>query len=232
MSSDLAKKNAGRKALELVDDGMIVGLGTGSTTRHFVQGLGERVADGLKIRGIPSSITTETLARSVGIPLVGLDEVTTVDITVDGADEIDPSFHLVKGGGGALLREKILARCSARLVIIADGSKRVDRLGAAFPIPVEVVPFGLGPARRGLEALGATVTIRGSEALPFQTDNHNYILDAKFAEAGADPAALDRAINDLPGVVDNGLFVGMADTVIIGSGDGAAVQERPARPRA
>ena len=226
MTTESAKRNAGRKALELIEDGMVVGLGTGSTARHFVQGLGERVAAGLGVRGIPSSITTETQARSVGIPLVGLDTETVVDVTVDGADEIDPDFHLVKGGGGALLREKILSACSRRLVIIADASKLVDRLGVAFPIPVEVVPFGLGPARRGLEALGATVKLRGSEELPFVTDNGNYILDARFAEGAPDPGERERTINAVPGVVDNGLFVGIADTVIIGSEDGAEVRTK------
>jgi ribose 5-phosphate isomerase A len=204
---------------------MVLGLGTGSTAACFVQALGEAVHKGLKITGIPSSKRTEELARSLHIPLVGLDDVDAIDLSVDGADEVDPGFHLIKGGGGALVREKILASISRSLAIIVDPSKIVECLGKAFPLPVEVIPYGEPVCRRALESLGAEVTRREG----FVTDNGNLILDCKF-DGIPDPALMEARINAISGVVDNGLFVGMAQTVIIGREDGAEVLRKGQGP--
>ena len=219
------KENAARKALELVREGMVLGLGTGSTAEHFVRALGEAVGRGLSVRGVPSSRATEALARSLRIPLATLDEVGEVDLTVDGADEVDPDFNLIKGRGGALVREKILAAASGELAIVIDPSKWTDRLGKICPVPVEVIPYGLRPCRKSLEALGAGVTLRQTEDRVYVTDNGNQILDARFAEI-PDPARLEREINAIPGVVDNGIFAGMARTVIIGTKEGAEVRRK------
>lgn len=222
-----AKRIAARKALDLVHPGTVVGLGTGSTARYFVEALGERVAAGLDIRAVPSSAGTEQLARAAGIPIVGLDEVEGVALTVDGADEVDPDLRLIKGRGGAFVREKILAAASRQVVIIVDRSKVVDRLGGAHPVPVEVVRFGLHPCRRAIEAMGAEVSLRRAGEEPYISDNGNPVLDARFPGI-PDPAALEREINTLPGVVDNGLFVDLATTIIVGSDEGVEVRRKPA----
>lgn len=232
MSAGFAKYNAAIAALTYVDDGMIVGLGTGSTSAHFVRALGDAVQQGLRVKGVPTSEATRQLAEQSGVPLIEISQVSRIDVDVDGADEIDPAFRLIKGGGGALLREKIVAAASARMVVIADESKWVERLGA-FPLPVEVTRFGFAlTAERVREALHATgcagdeVHLRtsGKANEPVITDGGNYILDA-HAKAIADPEALAAALKQIAGVVEHGLFVGLARTVILGREVGAEVRE-------
>ena len=228
MSDDLAKVNAAAAALDYVKDGMMLGLGTGSTSAHFVRLLGERVRQGLRVKGVPTSEATRTLAEQVGVPLVEISQVTRLDIDIDGADEIDPAFRLVKGGGGALLREKIVAAASAHMIVIADESKWVETLGA-FPLPVEVVRFGANLTQKRIEealretgCAGAEVTLRtsGKSNEPVITDSGNYILDA-HAKRIADPDKLAAALKDIAGVVEHGLFIGLARTVILGKAKGA-----------
>jgi ribose 5-phosphate isomerase A len=231
MSADHAKQNAARAALEFVENGMIVGLGTGSTSAHFVRLLGERVGQGLRVKGVPTSEATRTLAEQSGVPLIEISQVTGIDVDVDGADEIDPAFRLIKGGGGALLREKIVAAASRRMVVIADDSKWVETLGA-FPLPIEVVRFGFAlTAERVRAALRATgcagdeVSLRtsGKSNEPVITDGGNYVLDA-HARAIPNPEALGAALKDIAGVVEHGLFLGLAQTVILGRANGAEIK--------
>lgn len=213
MSDDL-KRNAAAAALEEVRSGMRLGLGTGSTADHFVRLLGTRVAAGLDVIGVPTSERTAALATELGIPLSTLDETPELDLTVDGADELDARLRLIKGGGGALLREKIVAAASARMVVVADGGKLVDTLGM-FPLPIEVVPFGLEATRRAIvaksEALGlrGEITLRGGTETPFVTDGGHFILDASFRQIAA-PEALSDSLASIPGVVEHGLFIGLA----------------------
>jgi ribose 5-phosphate isomerase A len=232
VSADLAKFNAAQAALEYVKDGMVVGLGTGSTSAHFVRLLGQRVREGLRVKGVPTSEATRVVADEVGVPLVDIGQVPHIDVDVDGADEIDPQFRLIKGGGGALLREKIVAAASRRMVVIADESKWADMLGE-FPLPVEVTRFGFAmTARRIAEALKSTscageeVTLRtsGKANEPVITDGGNYILDAQAKRIVA-PEALATALQAIPGVVEHGLFIGLARTVILGKAKGAEVRE-------
>lgn len=216
-----AKEAAGRRAAEYVTDGMTVGLGTGSTVYFTLVALGERVRDEkLAIRGVPTSIDTEEKANQFGIPLVGLDEVTKIDLTIDGADEIDPDFAMIKGGGGALLREKIIATLSDREVIVVDDSKVVDRLGGGFLLPVEVVPFSRPVVARQLAAMGAEPIVRERDDKVYRTDNGNEILDCRFEGGIPDARALDLALSRIPGVVENGLFIDLAHVLVIGRGDG------------
>jgi ribose 5-phosphate isomerase A len=231
--SDLAKMNAAAVAVGYVESGMIVGLGTGSTANHFVRMLGKRVSEGLKIVGLPTSEATRTLATSVGVPLIELDHADRIDLTVDGADEIDPQFRLIKGAGGALLREKIIANASDHMVVIADESKLVDKLGA-FLLPVEVVSFGftitakkIFDALRAAQCAGLNVTLRtvGKAEKPYITDGGNYILDCA-CEHIPDPEDLALRLAVIPGVVEHGLFLGLARTVIIGEERGARTLER------
>lgn len=231
MSDDLAKVNAAAAALEYVKPGMTLGLGTGSTSAHFVRLLGERVRQGLKVRGAPTSDATERLAQEAGVPLVDINQVAGFDLTIDGADEVDPAFRLIKGGGGALLREKIVAHASAHMIVIADESKAVETLGA-FPLPIEVVPFGFTvTAMRVYQALSETgcrgreTSLRaGEDGRPFLTDGGHYILDAQALWI-PDPEALANALKRIPGVVEHGLFIGMARTVILGKARGVEVRE-------
>ena len=222
MANDQEKEAAARASLRFVHDGDIVGLGTGSTAARAVRLLGERVRAGLKIRGIPTSVQTKDLATSVGIPLATLDEFQQIDVTIDGADEVDPQLRLIKGGGGALLREKIIASASQQLVIIADSSKQVVVLGK-FPLPVEVIPFAQALIGKGIAALGASVKLRQSaNGNPFVTDEGHHILDCSFGQI-PDPPALARKLEAMPGVVEHGLFIAMASVVLIAKG--AQVQE-------
>lgn len=221
------KQLAGEKAAEFVKDGMAVGLGTGSTVYFTIQRLGELVRDGLRIRSIPTSRRTEQQARDVGIPLITFAEVGELDLTIDGADEVNPALDLIKGAGGALLREKLVAAASRRLVIVADSSKRVATLGR-FPLSVEVVPFAWEVTARRVAALGCTPTRRSVDGEPYVSDNGNYILDCAFGSI-PNPDGLHRTLKLLPGVVETGLFVGMTDTVVIGSEAGIVLLERSSR---
>ena len=222
--TDTEKAVAARKSLEYVKDGMIVGLGSGSTATFAIQFLGEMVSDGLKIRGIPTSRASRDLARSLGIPLTSFDEVSYTDVTIDGADEVAPGLALTKGGGGALLHEKIVAAASHRLVIVADEHKIVERLGR-FPLPVEVIPFAAAPVKKKLEDIGAHPMLRmAKDGSPYITDEGNYIFDCHYGEI-QDPAAVAHSIKSMTGVVEHGLFLGMASVAIIAGPDGAKVIE-------
>lgn len=213
------KQAAAEKAVEYVKDGHVVGLGTGSTAAFAVRKLGEKVKDGLRLIGIPTSLETERLAKELNIPLSTLDKHSEIDITVDGADEVDPELNLIKGMGGALLREKVVASVTKKEIIIVDDSKLVDVLGTRSPLPVEVVPFGVATARKELEGFGCRVELRMSGDGPYLTDNGNNILLCRF-NAIRKPGELELEINSIPGVIENGLFIGLADTVIVGSGKG------------
>lgn len=218
------KKIAGERATDYVAHDMIVGLGTGSTAYFAIVRLAERIREeSLRIRCIPTSERSATLARELGIPLASFAEVLHVDVTIDGADEVDPAFNLIKGGGGALLREKFVASASDTELIIVDESKLKQRLGA-FPLPVEVVPFGWQMTRERLRDLGCDARFRSSDSAPFVTDNGNYILDCSFG-AIEDPPALEREIVGTCGVVDCGIFSGLATRIIIGKSDGS-LEER------
>jgi len=225
------KEAAGRRAAEFVETGMTVGLGTGSTVWFTLVALTERIERGeLDLRGVPTSVDTEAKARELGIPLVELRDVESIDLTIDGADEIDGAFDMIKGGGGALLREKVVASISRREVIVVGPDKVVERLGRAFPLPVEVAPFALPVVSRALAGRGIRPTERtvSGSTEPFRTDNGNRILDCAFEDGIADAPRLAREIGLLPGVVECGLFIGLAHVLVIGHEDGRAeVRERP-----
>jgi ribose 5-phosphate isomerase A len=217
MTNDQEKEAAARASLRFVEDGQIVGLGTGSTAAYFIQLLGEEMKNGLRIRGIPSSDRSREQAASLGIPLTTLDEFPQIDVTVDGADEVDPQLRMIKGGGGALLREKIVASATRQFVIITDASKRVPVLGK-FPLPVEVIKFARAVVVKKIEALGAEVELRrGADGTPYLTDENNYILDCRFGQI-ADADGLARQLSDMPGIVEHGLFIGMASVVLVANG--------------
>ncbi|HZQ19724.1 MAG TPA: ribose-5-phosphate isomerase RpiA [Terriglobales bacterium] len=221
---DQEKQAAARAAVELVQSGQIVGLGSGSTASHAVRFLAERVRDGLKIVGIPTSQRTRQLAEQLEIPLTTLEDQSQIDIDIDGADEIDPHLNLIKGGGGAFLREKVIASASRRFVVIGDSEKQVQRLGR-FPLPVEVIPFAQSLIKPKIEALGAEVKLRGyAYGNPYVTDEGHHVLDCNFGEI-ADPPALAEKLRRIPGVVEHGLFIGMAELAIIGK-DGNVIQLR------
>lgn len=211
------------RAVGLVSDGDVVGLGTGRAAAAFLRALGERVRGGLRVRGVPTSEASTSLARELGIPLATFDELTHIDITVDGADEVDPAGNLIKGYGGALVREKIVAASSRRVVILVGSEKLVPVLGSRGKLPVEVVPFGLTPVRRRLEALGYPAQPRTAGDRLFVTDNGNHVLDCTVAPM-ADPAAVEAAIRAIPGVVGTGLFLRLAHTILVQNGE--AVEER------
>jgi ribose 5-phosphate isomerase A len=218
------KQAAAESAVALVEDGMILGLGTGSTAKLAVEVLGKRVAEGLRVIGIPTSEFTGKQARSLGITISTLDDYPQVDLTIDGADEVEHgTLNLIKGRGGALLREKIVASASKRLAIVVDESKLVDRLGSQFAVPVEVVPFGWRSAERKLQGLGANTKLRpGSDEKPYVTDGGHYIVDCGFGPI-ADPTKLERELNSIVGVVEHGLFLAMATQVIVAAEDGIRV---------
>jgi ribose 5-phosphate isomerase A len=218
------KQAAAESAVALVEDGMILGLGTGSTAILAVDILGKRVKSGLRVTGIPTSERTAEQARSLGIPVSTLDEHPAIDLTIDGADEVElGTLNLNKGRGGALLREKIVASASKRLVIIVDESKLVERLGSHFPLSVELIPFGWHVAARKLEALGAKVVLRtGSDGKPYVSDGGHYIVDCAFGPI-ASPSKLEFELNSMVGLVEHGLFLGMAAQVIVAGSGGVKV---------
>lgn len=225
---DKAKFVAAKRAVEFVEDGMRVGLGSGSTSAWMVRCLGERVREeGLNIRGVPTSIRTAELAREVGIDVVSLDAAKWLDVTIDGADEFDQELNLIKGGGGAHLQEKIVATASDQMIVITDASKEVDTLGA-FPLPVEVIPFGWQTTQAlieetlvSMDVLGRSASLRMNGDRPFVTDEGNHILDLHLKRIG-DARQMAMVLNQMPGVVENGLFIDICDTVVIGYGDGKA----------
>jgi ribose 5-phosphate isomerase A len=217
MANDQEKEAAARASLRFVKEGQIVGLGTGSTAAYFILLLGEEVKRGLKIRGIPTSDRSREQAAILGIPLTTLDECQQIDVTVDGADEVDPQLRMIKGGGGALLREKIVASATKQLVIVADATKRVPVLGR-FPLPVEVIKFAQAVVQKKIQALGAEVELRrGADGKPFLTDENNHILDCRFGQI-PDADGLARQLSDMPGIVEHGLFIGMANVVLVANG--------------
>ena len=218
MANDQEKEAAARASLRFVKDGQVVGLGTGSTAAYFIRLLGEQVKNGLRVRGIPTSDRSRELALSLGIPLTTLDECQEIAVTVDGADEVDPQLRLIKGGGGALLREKIVASATKQMVIVADATKQVERLGK-FPLPVEVIKFAETLVTKRIAALGADVKLRAnSDGGPYITDENNHILDCRFGEI-RDADALARELDAMPGVVEHGLFIGMASVVLFARGN-------------
>jgi ribose 5-phosphate isomerase A len=219
--ADEYKQAAAEKALELVSDGMLIGLGSGSTAAFFVDGLARLVAEGMKVRAVPSSRSTAELAASLGIQIV-TELVGQIDLTVDGADEVDPSLDLIKGRGGALFREKLVAEASKRFVVVVDETKLVKQLGVGV-LPVEVLPYLWRSTAERLISLGVSLVVRGGEETPFVTDNGNLILDLTVEEGGGikDAAALDVKLKGITGVVEHGLFVGMTDTVIVAGPEGA-----------
>ncbi len=214
-----AKQAVGQQAAQWVQSGMVVGLGTGSTAALMIQFLGERLRRGelQQVRGIPTSFQATVLARQAGIPLTTLDEVTRIDLAIDGADEVDPQKNLIKGGGAAHTREKIVDALAEELIVVVDQSKLVERLGSTYPVPVEVLPLAVVPVMRALENLGGQPEIRMAVKKdgPVITDQGNMVVDVKFA-AIPDPASLESRINNIPGVLENGLFVGLAGRVLVG----------------
>lgn len=219
LSSEEIKKNTGIYAADLVKQGMVIGLGTGSTVYWLIQELGIRIKNGLEIITVPTSRQTEELAKKAGIPVTDLDEIAKLVLTIDSADEIDPKGQLTKGGGGALLQEKIVASASDELIIIADSSKLVPQLGR-FPLPVEIIPFGYKQVQQKIMQSGICkkVTLRTKNDLPFITDHHHYILDCEY-EKIEDADLLNNNLHKIPGIVETGLFINMASRVIIGYPD-------------
>lgn len=223
------KREAGRRAAEFVGDGMVVGLGSGSTARYATLRIAQRLREGAlrDIVGVPTSEDTALLARSEGIPLGTLSEHPHIDVTIDGADEVDPDLNLIKGLGGCHLREKIVAHATERLVIVVDEGKLVERLGTRAPVPVEVIRFGWENTQRALAWTGAECTLRlAGGGTPFVTDEGNYIVDCRYPRGIDDALALSCALNGIPGVVENGLFLGMAWTVVVAGAEGVRVLER------
>lgn len=217
---DSLKKAAALAAVEYVRDGMVVGLGTGSTAKHMVIALGEKVRAGMRLRGVPTSEETATLARQAGIILIDTDNRWEIDVAIDGADQVDPAFNLVKGGGGALLKEKIVAASAKQFIVLVDQTKQVPVLGGSFPLPIEIIPFGWGSTAREIEALTKSrVVLRERNGAPFKTEAGNLIVDVHLARIDR-PQELEIALNQIPGIVETGLFVGRTDIVIVGRPQG------------
>ena len=219
LTPDQQKAQAAHKALEFIEDGQILGLGTGSTVHHFLTALGQRVQQGLRVQGVATSQTTAAYARQLGIPLLSNEEPWDIDVAVDGADQVDPHLNLIKGGGGALLREKIVAKAAQQFIVIVDQAKQVPRLGLPFPLPAEIVPFGWRTTQRHLENLGWPSPLRQKAGQPFLTDNGNFVVDLHISEM-TDPSAIELSLRKIPGVVECGLFLMMTSLVITGTNDG------------
>lgn len=221
------KKSAALKAVEFVRDGMLVGLGTGSTAKHLVMALGERVRAGMKLRGVPTSLETAELARQVGIQLIDTENRWEIDVAIDGADQVDPQFSLIKGGGGALLKEKIVAASAKQFIVMVDHTKRVSVLGGSFPLPIEVVPFGWGSTAREIEALTKSrVVLRERNGSPFKTEAGHLIVDVHMNRIDH-PSELETALNLIPGVVETGLFVDRTHILIVGTAQGVQTLHVP-----
>ena len=218
MNSVDPKKIAAEKAVEFVEDGMTIGLGTGSTAYWAIQKIGERVKQGLQVYAVASSENSAQLASQLNIPLIPLEEINKINLTIDGADEVDPNKNLIKGGGGALLREKIIAFNSEKFIVVVDSSKMVAHLGE-FPLPIEIVPFAANLTQEKIKALGCEVKWRMNKENKYITDNGNLLLDCSFGKID-DPSALNLQLHLIPGVVETGLFVKMAPTIIIGYSNG------------
>ncbi len=224
IEQDSWKQQAGTAAARLVEDGMVIGLGTGSTANYLIYALAQRMVSGLHIIGaVPSSNATKELAANLNIPLTDLNTHPELDLYIDGADEIDPQLRLLKGAGGALLREKIVASSARRFVVIADITKKVTQLGHQFPVPVEVVPLAVTPVSKRITALGANIRVRQLAGQPFITDNQNFIVDCTFPTGIADPDELDAHLHSIVGVVETGLFLHMAQQAFIGGPDGVHI---------
>jgi ribose 5-phosphate isomerase A len=227
VDKEALKRQAGEAAAELVKPGMVVGLGTGSTVRYTIEALGRKAKAGLRIKGIPTSVASESLAKAAGIPLTTLDDDPVVDLTIDGADELDAQLRLIKGGGGALAREKVVAAASKRMVVVADASKVVKELGSTFPLPIEVLALAKSPVLRLVRSLGATAQVRQRpDGGPYTTDNGNPIIDAKWPRI-EDPAALHAKLEGTPGVVCCGLFLGLCQEAFVADSSGVR-RMRPA----
>jgi ribose 5-phosphate isomerase A len=217
---DHLKKAAALKASEFVRDGMVVGLGTGSTAKHLLVALGEQVRAGMKLRGVPTSQETAALAKQAGIPLIDAENRWEIDVAIDGADQVDPHFNLIKGGGGALLKEKIVAASAKQFIVMVDHTKQVPVLGGSFPLPIEVIPFGWGSTAREIEALTKSrVVLRERHGAPFKTEAGNLIVDVHIDRI-SQPGELETALNLIPGVVETGLFVGRTNVLIVGTPQG------------
>lgn len=228
MDIEERKRAAAERAVEFITEGMVVGLGSGSTARYATLRLGALLRAGA-LRGIvaiPTSNQTAALAQAEGIPLSDLEAHPAIDLTIDGADEVDPAVNVIKGLGGFLLREKIVAYATRREIIVADDTKLVQRLGTKSPVPVEVIRFGWRNTQRALERSGAQPRLRLAADGPYLTDEGNYILDCRYADGIDDPFALHDALNRIPGVVENGLFLGLAHAAVIASAQGVALMER------
>lgn len=222
---DDAKRRAAERAVEFVSDNQIIGLGTGSTTRFAIEAIGRLVKEGLTVTGVATSLASAQMARDLGIPLADLNDVARIDVCIDGADEIDPRFDMIKGGGGALTREKLVALASSRRIIIVDEPKLVSQLGSTHSLPVEVLPFAWSMSARLISEIGGKPQLRQKDQSSFVTDNGNYILDCEFGPI-ADAVSLEKEIKLMPAVVECGLFIGIADTLIVAFDDRTEVRER------
>jgi ribose 5-phosphate isomerase A len=222
---EISKRAAGEAALQYVRDGDLVGLGTGSTVKYFLLALGEKVKSGFRVQGIPSSLETARIAHGLHIPLLPYEGEWELDVAVDGADQVDSHFQLIKGGGGALLREKIVASAARQFIVVVDETKCVPVLGKTMPVPVEVIPFGWPNAQRQIRALGWSSRLRQKNNHVFKTDEGNFILDVEVGQI-ENPATLENRLNSIPGVAENGLFVDRTSLVIIGGTEGVEIRER------
>ena len=219
-SLDNLKKAAAFRAVEFIRDGMVVGLGTGSTAKHLLKAMGEQVRAGRKVRAVPTSQETAALARESGIPLIDTEDRWEIDVAIDGADQVDPGFNLIKGGGGALLKEKIVVASAKHFIVMVDYTKQVSVLGGPFPLPIEVIPFGWGNTAREIEALTKSrVVLRNRNGVPFKTEAGHLIVDVHIDRIDR-PGELETALNLIPGVVETGLFVGRTNTLIVGTPQG------------